>query len=169
MKPTSFALRPLRVVGVLALSACYSADCVTMPCLLPMALTVTVTNAASGGAVPTAVIQLGGQSTSSITCSSSPTVCVVPGYRGTYSVTVSAPGFQSATRTITVAGPDVEECHCATVDTEHVNVALVPNSSAATPPSAATAVTDASTCCSRYPHPSRYRPSTRPTAPRSSS
>jgi hypothetical protein len=92
-----------------------------------MAFTVTVTNAASGGAVPTAVIQLGGQSTSSIPCSSSPTVCAVPGYRGTYSVMVSAPGFQSKTQTITVAGTEGEECHCPTVETGHVNVALVPN------------------------------------------
>lgn len=127
MKPIPFVLRPLRVVGVLALGACYGVDCVTLPCVMPMALTVSVTNAASGGAVPTAVIQLGGQSNSSIPCGSSPTVCGVPGYRGTYSVTVSAPGFQSTTHTITVAGTESEECHCATVETGHVNVALVPN------------------------------------------
>jgi hypothetical protein len=127
MKPFSFVLRPLRVVGVLALGACYGVDCVTLPCPIPMALTVTITNAATGGAVPTAVIQLGGQSTSSIPCASSPTVCAVQGYRGTYSVTVSAPGFQSKTQTITVGGTEAEECHCATVDTGHVNVALVPN------------------------------------------
>ena len=127
MKPMSFVLQPWRVVPVLALVGCYGVDCVTVPCMAPMALIVTVTNAASGGAVPSAVIQLGGQSTSTIPCSSGPTVCTVPGNRGTYSVTVSAPGFKSATQTITVAGTDAEECHCATVETGHVNVALVPN------------------------------------------
>ncbi|MDB4888971.1 MAG: hypothetical protein JWL61_826 [Gemmatimonadetes bacterium] len=127
MKPMTFALKPLRVVGALALGSCYGVDCVTLPCPLPLALTVTVTNAASGSAVPTAVLSLGGQATSTIPCSGSPSVCTVQGYRGTYTVTISAAGFQSATRAITVGGTDSEECHCATVETGHLNVALVPN------------------------------------------
>jgi hypothetical protein len=124
MTPTSFFVQPLRIAAVLALGGCYSVDCVTLPCAAPMALIITVSNAASGGGVPNAVVQFGAQSTP---CAGTPTSCAVPGYRGTYTVTISAPAFQSASRTVTVNGTDGGECHCATVDTGHLSIALTPN------------------------------------------
>jgi hypothetical protein len=86
-----------------------------------------VSNAASGGALPTATFNVQGQASGSGNCVGTPTICAIGGYAGTYTVTISAPGFQSASRTVTVSGTEAEECHCASVSTAHLEVALVAN------------------------------------------
>jgi hypothetical protein len=128
MKLPSSITELLRVGSLLALSACIKTDCVTVPCLLPQAVTVTVSNAASGGAVPNAVVQITGALSGTAPCNGTPTTCHINGYAGTYSLAVSAPGFQSATRDVTVVGVErTDECHCPAVETAQVSVTLTPS------------------------------------------
>ena len=126
---SSSVLRPAHVVAVVALGGCGGggAECVIPPCAMPLALIVTVSNAASGGVVPGATFQAQGQMNGSGPCNGTPTTCPIAGNAGTYTVTISAPGFQSATRTVEVTGTEGGQCHCDTVNTGHLDVALVAN------------------------------------------
>ena len=90
-----------------------------------MALTITLTNAATGGTVQGAVVQIAGPMTGTAPCGGSPTTCAVSGYAGTYNLDISAPGFQNAKRTVTVEGSAPAACGCATTTTAHVDVALI--------------------------------------------
>jgi hypothetical protein len=112
-------------IVVAALSACGGSDvnCVTPPCALPMALTITLTSATATGPVNGAVVQVSGALAGS--CGGSPTVCFVPGYAGTYNLSISAPGFQTATRSVTVTEIPAPSCGCRGANTEHIDVALV--------------------------------------------
>ena len=128
MQPISSIVQPLRIVAVLTLSACIQTDCVTLPCVAPRAVTVIVSNSVSGGTVPDAVVQITGQASSTASCSGTPTTCNISGPAGTYTVTVTAFGFQSATRMVTVAGVELtDECHCPAVETAQISVVLVPS------------------------------------------
>jgi hypothetical protein len=120
--------RNSRVI-LLALSVigCDSADeaCVTPPCLMPIAMNVTVTSSVSGGSVPGAFVSIPNYSPN-IPCTQSPgTTCIIPGGAGTYELDVGAPGFQSVHRTIVVTGTS-PRCGCPTVESQQVSVALVP-------------------------------------------
>lgn len=96
---------------------------------MPMALNVTVTTAA-GGPVPGASIAVSGAETGGGPCGwdSTATVCVVPGYAGQYTITVSAPGYQSASKTLNVTGKQPSGCGCPTTDTRPVTMVLTPTS-----------------------------------------
>lgn len=117
--------QPLRMAIVVAtLSACGGSDvtCVALPCPYPMALTITLTNASSGGTVKDAVVQFTGPATGTAPCAGS---CAVPGYAGTYNLNISAPGFQPVQRSVTVTGSEPAACGCSTTNTVHLDVALV--------------------------------------------
>lgn len=122
MRPSlKFAVIPLMVL------ACKT-DCIpTADCALQIALTVSVTSSTSGAPVTGSFVQVQSpQSTTPIPCNQAPgTSCEIRGYAGTYVVVVGAPAFQSAQRTQVVGGND-PRCGCATVDTRHIDVALVP-------------------------------------------
>ncbi len=123
----SSVVQPLRLAAVLLLSACVKVDCVTVPCAMPLALSIRVSNAANGGPVANAVAQVSGPLTATIPCAGTPTTCVAAGNAGTYTVTIIAPGFQSVTRTITVNGTEPQQCGCGTVEAGHLDVALTAN------------------------------------------
>jgi hypothetical protein len=92
---------------------------------MPIAITINVTAAATGGPVTGAFLEdvfAGVVNTSLCT----PT-CFVPGTAGTYQLTVGAPGFQTVQRTVTVRGSPPTDCDCGTAVTEHLDVALVPS------------------------------------------
>lgn len=97
-------------------------ECLLPPCAAPLALVVGVTSAGSGGAVHGASIEISGAVTSTIPCDSS---CVIPGVSGSYTLQVSAPGYQSLTRTVLVRGSN-PECGCPIVETERITIALAP-------------------------------------------
>ena len=118
----------LRFVVIPLVALACKTDCVqTALCVLRTALTVTVTSSTSGAPVTGAFVQVSSPaSTGPIPCNQAPgTTCAIPGYSGTYVMTIGAPGFQSAQRTQVVGG-STPDCGCATVDTRHVDVALVP-------------------------------------------
>ena len=130
MKLPPHVLLPLRIVALLALAACGAdadVECVILPCALSLALKITVSNAASGAAIPNVTFQSQGQLSGSGPCAGTPTTCAILGGPGTYTVTISAPGFQSVTRSVTVTGTEAEKCHCASANTAHLDVALVAN------------------------------------------
>jgi hypothetical protein len=106
----------------LALPSC--GKCLHLPCPMPIAITINVAAAATGGPVTGAFVEdeFGGI-VNTMLCS--PT-CFVPGTAGTYRLKVGAPGFQTEQRTVTVQGAAPSDCDCGTAITEHLDVALVP-------------------------------------------
>jgi hypothetical protein len=90
--------------------------------MLPIAMTVTVTSSASGAPVYDAVLQVAGEMNSR-PC---PGSCFVEGYAGTYSLTVSAPGFQNVERTVVVSGTPAARCGCSGVTRTPVAVSMTP-------------------------------------------
>jgi hypothetical protein len=89
---------------------------------MPIAMTVTVTSSASGAPVYDAVLQVAGETTTR----ACPGDCLVEGYAGTYSLTLSAPGFQNVDRTVVVPGTPAPRCGCSGVTTTHVAVSMTP-------------------------------------------
>ena len=98
-------------------------ECLSPPCPLPLALTVTLVSAASGTEVSGAALAVSGPITTTVPCDSS---CRVWGYAGTYTVTVTAPGYQTAQRTVLVHGSSPAACGCGSVQAEDVNISLTP-------------------------------------------
>ena len=111
----------LAVVFGLSLPAC-GQECLQPPCALPLAVAVDVTST-SGNGVTEAAVQVSGAVATTLPCDTS---CRILGYAGTYTLTVSAPGYQSVERTVVVQGATAR-CGCASAKTEHVTVALAPS------------------------------------------
>jgi hypothetical protein len=108
------------LLALLGLACSGDAACLSLPCPQPRALTITVTDAASGAPVTGAVIDVTGRETATAPCSGT---CNIAGPAGTYELEISAPGFVSLHRSIQVSGTD-PACGCSTAITENVAVAL---------------------------------------------
>jgi hypothetical protein len=120
----------LPVVGLVALSVALTScgshaagDCLALPCPLPLAITVRVTDATTGDAVNDATLHVSGAATAIIPCNGP---CYLPGVAGTYVLDISAPGFQSGRLTVAVQGTN-PECGCPTVVAQQLGIALLPN------------------------------------------
>ena len=109
------------VVIALSLTAC-SQECLVPPCPLPIAIAAVVTST-SGGAVSGATVAVSGAVTATVPCDSQ---CSIPGYAGTYTLTATAPGYQSLQRTVLVQGSSSLLCGCASAQTEQVSFVLTP-------------------------------------------
>ncbi|HKC14064.1 MAG TPA: hypothetical protein VKI41_18715 [Vicinamibacteria bacterium] len=94
-----------------------------LPCALPLAISVTVTNDVTGDPVNGATLHVSGAATALITCNG---LCYVGGTAGQYVLDLSAPGFQSRRLTVAVQGTN-PECGCPTVIVEQVRIALSPS------------------------------------------
>ena len=117
---------PIAIAAVLVCcdpSAATDQTCYHPPCPLPTAVTIHLTAAGTGNPVPGAVIFSTGPVEGVRPCN--PFDCTVLGGPGTYTVTVSAPGFQSAERTVTVRGA-IPPCGCYWTETVRLDIALVP-------------------------------------------
>jgi hypothetical protein len=103
-------------------------DCIPSPCPVPLAIYLRVTSAA-GGPVPGLTVDLVGSRSGTVQCNVEETQnrCVVPGGYGTYQLRVAAPGFHTADLTVVVPGSDATRCHCGTVQTQELEVILVPS------------------------------------------
>lgn len=117
--------RVLLVAVGLWLAACRGQDCLALPCALPVAIIITLTDAAGAPPPSGSTVHVSGALAGTVPCDGG--TCIVPGTAGTYALDVAAPGFQSAQRTVTVHGMS-PECGCPTVDTERVNVVLLRSS-----------------------------------------
>jgi hypothetical protein len=117
-------LVPLALVAV-ACGENVAAVCVQPPCVLQVALTVTVTSASAPGAI-TAAFVTSNPGNSTVPCNQAPgATCVLFGRPGTYALDIGAPGFHPVHRDIMVTGTH-PTCGCDTPDQQHLDVALVP-------------------------------------------
>ena len=55
-----------------------------------------------------------------------PNVCFVTGGAGKYEIDISAPGFQTVHRSVTVTSTPPQHCGCEIDNTQHLSVALTP-------------------------------------------
>jgi hypothetical protein len=108
-------------VIILSIAGC-DGECLHPPCPLPIAMEVVVTSASSGMGVSGTSLDVRGPISSTVPCDSS---CTVGGYAGTYTLNVTAPGYQPAARTVVVQGTS-PSCGCASAQTQHVSFALTP-------------------------------------------
>jgi hypothetical protein len=97
-------------------------DCLALPCPLPLAITVRVTNDTTGDPVNDATLRVSGAATATVRCNG---LCYLPGTAGTYVLDMSAPGFQSSRLTVVVQGT-TPECGCPTVIAQELHIALSP-------------------------------------------
>src|SRR5690349_6934168 len=98
------AAREVLTLAVLTSSCLTTPDCV-LTCPLPLAVAVTVTREGSAGPVEGVFLRVTGAVSSMGPCNDpgragGPTVCSVGGYAGTYQLEISAPGFETARRTV---------------------------------------------------------------------
>ncbi|MDE3053387.1 MAG: hypothetical protein KGJ70_05850 [Gemmatimonadota bacterium] len=122
------AATPWGVALAALLWACGAGDhCTVVPCPLPIAVQLAVT-AAAGGPVAGATIAISGPTIGGGPCNAGPavTMCQAPGGPGKYTLTVSAPGFQTATVTVDVGGHVSSGCGCTTADTQSATLVLQP-------------------------------------------
>jgi hypothetical protein len=120
------------LVGALALVACGRSDCVTPPCAPQVAVSVSVRSAVSGLPITNAFVQP--STGTSIACNQAPgNVCLIMGNAGTYDFAVGAPGYQTMLQTVVVTGTN-PTCGCGTVNTESIQVGLVPVTKSAVVP-----------------------------------
>src|SRR5262249_21462459 len=97
------------------LSACGSdmpTQCLELPCPEPLAITAHVVDGTSGQPITNATLHVSGATTATLPCSST---CVVPGTAGVYEIVVEAPGYESKTLSVTVAGTSPPACGCPSV------------------------------------------------------
>jgi hypothetical protein len=112
------------VAALAAVVAGCSSNCATPPCPFPVAAFVKVTSAATGAPITTASVIVNGDSAKAIPCSGT---CYVPASAaGKYRLDISAPGFQPASRSITLSFNGVQQCGCSTFNQQQVDVALTP-------------------------------------------
>jgi hypothetical protein len=89
---------------------------------------VSVSNPPGAGPVNDAVVRVSGAVDGTAPCNTQgdETTCWVWGGGGTYSLELSAPGYQSAQRTVSVTAKR-DACGCLIVATQHLAVSLVKN------------------------------------------
>ncbi len=100
-----------------------SNECLSPPCPLPVALNVTLFSTGSGASVSGASLQVSGPISTTVPCDSS---CAIRGYAGTYTIAVTAPGYQTTERTVLVHGSSPAACGCGSVQAEDVDISLTP-------------------------------------------
>jgi len=99
--------------------------CVIPPCPFPLAVVLTVHASTSQVGITGAFVRVPGYSDMPCT-GGAVSPCIVSGYAGTYQLDIGAPGFQTVHRTVEVTGKSAGCGTCAQVDTQHLDVALVP-------------------------------------------
>lgn len=114
-------------VLLLATAGCSSdGACLLLPCPLTEAAIINVTASGTSGPITGLTMTQSGVSTPCGQDPSAPTSCIILGGPGSYTVTVSAPGFQSSTLTVHVSGTPGGCNRCGLVHPENVSVVLQP-------------------------------------------
>jgi len=125
-----------RALGVSCalVAGCRGGACVVTPgCPPQVAAQITVTAAGTNAALHDFTVTINGNTATALRCDG---VCLIPGGAGKYVFDVSAPGYSSAQRTITVSshtrnasvyGPngfEGKECDCEIVDLQLLSISL---------------------------------------------
>jgi hypothetical protein len=109
------------LILLLPLVACSGAECLSLPCPQPVAISLTISSTVAGtGGLVVAAVDVSGPVQSSFSCSAT---CPVSGTAGTYHITVRAPGFAPIERSVQVRGTS-PTCGCATTVIENVMITL---------------------------------------------
>ncbi|QJR34704.1 carboxypeptidase-like regulatory domain-containing protein [Gemmatimonas groenlandica] len=110
----------------LLMGGCDMANCVAMPCPLPIAVEGVVTNAA-GGPLPGLFVDVVAPFTTRVSCDATTGRCVVPGNAGNYTLRFGATGYQTVERSVSVARVRATtDCGCDAATTQQVSLTLVP-------------------------------------------
>ena len=97
------------------------ADCLALPCALPLAINAKVVDKATGAALKVHVEVTGGM-TGSLDCDS---VCFIPGVAGVYHLAVTAAGYASSTTDVTVAdAKPTSACGCEQINAQTITISL---------------------------------------------
>ena len=115
----------IAALALLAMSCATDGPCVSPPCPLSVAATITVTSSVSSAMLSGVTIHVQGSATEDEPCTDG--VCYVLGGAGTYQVEFLAPGFTTAYLMFTVTGSPGQKCGCGTTNTQQLAVALVPS------------------------------------------
>src|SRR5690242_7411670 len=95
----------MMVLGLATIVGC-DEPCVIPPCAPSIAALIRISNGA-GGSVSNAFVKDTRTGMLLVSqWSGSPAICAVSAARGSYTLEIGAPGFQSVTRNITVTGTD---------------------------------------------------------------
>jgi hypothetical protein len=117
---------PLVGIGVLALALHACGQCIGVPscALAPPAVTIRV-SAPNGAPVDGAVAEVSSPFKATVLCNTEAgrTTCDVFGGSGTYTIQVSAAGYQSVQRQVQVGGR-TERCSCGIGLTQYLEVVL---------------------------------------------
>ena len=108
------------LILLLPLLACSGAECLSLPCPQPVALSLTISSTVAGSGGLAAAVDVSGPVQSSFSCAAT---CPVFGTAGTYHITVRAPGFAPIERSVQVRGTN-PPCGCATTVVENVMITL---------------------------------------------
>src|SRR3569833_462997 len=102
-------------VLIAAATACSSTECVVAPCPLPLAVSLQLTSAATGGTV-TGTVEVTGAVQTTFQCAGA---CSVAGGGGSYHIKVTAAGYKTATQDEYVTSTQ-RGCGCPMVATAAV-------------------------------------------------
>ena len=112
-------MRYLLLVG-LGCIGCSDEPCVIPPCLEPTAFEITVSSVSGAPVVATVAV-----TSPVITTFSCSATCPVQGPFGKYEIDVTETGFAPVHKSVQVQGTE-RKCACDIVETQSVQVALVP-------------------------------------------
>jgi hypothetical protein len=104
----------------LACIGCSDEPCVALPCLDPLAVEIMVSSASGAPVIATVAV-----TSPVITTFSCSATCPISGPSGKYEIDVTAPGFAPVHKSVQVQGTQ-RQCGCEIVETQTVQVALVP-------------------------------------------
>ena len=130
-QPLARPRRPWQSLVLVSLAVACSGDaaCVYYPCPLPEAAEISVTAPNAPAGVPGLTMGITGAETGSGACNQGTggaSICEILGGPGTYSVELSAPGYQTATVKFTATGSAAGCNTCGHVDRQLLSVVMQP-------------------------------------------
>jgi hypothetical protein len=121
--------RSLLAATFMSLLACgEGAPCVAAPCPQFEAISVSVASATGAANLPGLALTVDGPQAGSGPCDPLGRSCHVLVGAGSYQLTVSATGYVTATRSVTIAGESAGCNTCGRVDRQQITVTLQPQS-----------------------------------------
>ena len=114
------------LIGVLvAMAGCDGVNCVQLPCPLSLAISAVVVSS-TGGELTGLYVDVGTPA-ARVPCDATTGRCFIVGNSGSYTLSFGASGYRTLQRNVTVSAVRAtQECGCATVTTQQLQLTLVP-------------------------------------------